>query len=1186
VTIVDTTVPVVVVTVSPAFLLHGVMGIVRSLGRLGLDVYLDVYVVHDDRWAPPDFSRYLAGKFTTTLDDTAPDGFLKELLDVGRKIGRRSVLIPVDDVTALFVDDHAETLKAWFIFPDRPAGLARSLSSKQELGLLCRRLGIPTPEMAVPQSHGDVAAFAEQAAFPVVVKAIDPMLLRQRVGTKSVVIVQDPDALLEAYETMEVDGIPHSLLQEYIPGDPDSIWMFNGYFDNRSECLFGFTGTKLRRYPPYTGPACIAVCRRNPPLEQATKDFLKGIGYRGIVDLRYRYDARDGGYKLLDVNPRIGATFRLFTATNGMDVARALNLDLTGQAVPASVGLDGRKWVVEHHDLLASRQYHRDGRLSLKDWAWSLRGIQEAAWFAWDDPAPFVAMGRRSALIAVRRARERKAVGMRSEPGRSATPGQRTDPTPGRQQRLVNMYFEELTPFWRDVYHDHSVFGAIHRYRQALALRWVDRLQLPEGAPVLEVGSGAALTSVVLAERGLQVQAIDPAPSMLALTRRQAAEAGVGSRLHVTRGDVHALPYVDGTFYFVLALGVIPWLHSSSEAVREMARVLRPGGHLLLNADNRARLSHLVDPRFNPMLEPARQAVKSGLLALGLRRPADRPVATFHRLDEFDRLITVAGLERVAGSTYGFGPFTFLGRELLPPGAGVKLHGWLQKWAERDLPVLRSTGAQCFIIARKPSAPATGNGDLAHDCGDGAQDRRMARDRPLELPFPEDWDVTTWWPATPSPLNEDQIVRALDQPVGQPPIRKLALGRSRPLIIVDDLTRPTPASRVLPFLLRHLAEAGVPSASVRIVVGTGTHAPPSPDSIAKKVGPEASACRLLVHDHVGDVTRIGRTSFGTPVSVNREVLASDLVIGVGGIYPQHSTGFGGGSKLALSVLGKRSIIALHYGHPSVGGSYDVRSDFRRDLDEIAAMIGLHTSVSLHVDAARQLIRVVSGDHRRYYDEAVAFAMQAYLAPLPRDADVVVSNAYPMDASLTFMRSKGILPLLHAKPGASRVVVAPCSEGVGHHGLFPFVNAPRFQRQRHFMRVVATTPSKAPLKGARLVSRKVGSVLGQAVRRDQPASPGSAEVVPGGRTAPIWLFAVGQPPGSLPAKIPGMVAVYEWSEILQRIRHEQAGRSGLKVVAYPCAPLQVLDMSGSRDGPRPGGSPGDAAIETPPASRTT
>jgi nickel-dependent lactate racemase len=83
------------------------------------------------------------------------------------------------------------------------------------------------------------------------------------------------------------------------------------------------------------------------------------------------------------------------------------------------------------------------------------------------------------------------------------------------------------------------------------------------------------------------------------------------------------------------------------------------------------------------------------------------------------------------------------------------------------------------------------------------------------------------------------------------------------------------------------------------------------------------------------------------------VLGSDFVLGVGGIYPQHSTGFGGGSKLALGVLGKRSIMHLHYTHPSMDGSYDIESDFRRDLDEVARMIGLRTSITVHVESTEK-----------------------------------------------------------------------------------------------------------------------------------------------------------------------------------------------------------------------------------------
>jgi predicted ATP-grasp superfamily ATP-dependent carboligase len=119
---------------------------------------------------------------------------------------------------------------------------------------------------------------------------------------------------------------------------------------------------------------------------------MAAIGYRGILDIGYRYDRRDGQYKVLDVNPRIGCTFRLFAATNGMDVARALYLNLTGQPVASSQAAEGRKWIVEDFDLFSALRCWHDHTLTLKDWVSSLRGVEEAACFALDDPLPFLAM--------------------------------------------------------------------------------------------------------------------------------------------------------------------------------------------------------------------------------------------------------------------------------------------------------------------------------------------------------------------------------------------------------------------------------------------------------------------------------------------------------------------------------------------------------------------------------------------------------------------------------------------------------------------------------------------------------------------------------------------------------------------------------------------------------------------------
>jgi nickel-dependent lactate racemase len=435
-------------------------------------------------------------------------------------------------------------------------------------------------------------------------------------------------------------------------------------------------------------------------------------------------------------------------------------------------------------------------------------------------------------------------------------------------------------------------------------------------------------------------------------------------------------------------------------------------------------------------------------------------------------------------------------------------------------------------------------------------------DGDIGLPLPTEWTVETLWPSTPAPLTTGEIEAALLHPVGQPPIRELAVGKRRPVIVLDDLTRPTPAERVLPLILRQLEDAGIGREDVTIVVGGGTHRPAGPGQLARKVGGTASGCRVVAHDSTRSVVRIGRTSFGTPVLVNRFVAGSDLVLGIGGVYPQHSVGFGGGSKLILGVLGRRSIVALHYGHSSVAGTYDVDNDFRRDLDEVAELAGLRTMVSLHVDANRQVVRAVSGDHRAYYRDAVRFSREAFAARTPGDADVVIVNAYPMDVSLTFTRSKGMAPLYQAAPGASRVLVAACPEGLGYHGLFPFLNGPRFERQLHQLRRLSVVrPAAVPGKLARRASRLVRSCI----RRGGGLAPApvASSQPPAGRTGPRHPVHFHAPDAGadLPDHIPGLLREPGWDEVLRALRSEQAGKDRVHVLVYPCAALHCLQWQG-------------------------
>ncbi|MCU1291415.1 MAG: hypothetical protein JWP08_265 [Bryobacterales bacterium] len=378
---------------------HGGLGIVRSLGRLGVPVY----TIEADSLNPARFSRYCRRTFRRAIDTDSSSAAVREMNRIGREIGRRAILIPTTDTAALFIAENACALKERFLFQDQSPDLVRSLCSKKGMYLLAKSLGVPTPEASFPQSRREVLSFLETATFPIILKAIDDGQSRRR-GCRTKAIVRNRSELLQCYDQMEDPDAPNLMFQEYIPGGEDTVWMFNGYFNKDSDCLIGITGKKLRQCPVYTGPTSLGICLRNEAVERTTKEFMKAVGYRGILDIGYRYDARDGQYKVLDVNPRIGSTFRLFVSDRGMDVARALYLDFTGQRFESGAACEGRKWIVEDFDLIACACYARDRRLPLSEWLGSYRGIQEGACFSLEDPLPLLPMALGNAREFVRRA--------------------------------------------------------------------------------------------------------------------------------------------------------------------------------------------------------------------------------------------------------------------------------------------------------------------------------------------------------------------------------------------------------------------------------------------------------------------------------------------------------------------------------------------------------------------------------------------------------------------------------------------------------------------------------------------------------------------------------------------------------------------------------------------------------------
>lgn len=265
----------------------------------------------------------------------------------------------------------------------------------------------------------------------------------------------------------------------------------------------------------------------------------------------------------------------------------------------------------------------------------------------------------------------------------------------------MNAYFARESEEWNKIYKKEDVFSVIHQDRRTIALRIFEELALPRDARILDIGCGAGLTTVDLAQRGYSVEAVDSVPAMIDLARQNAVRFGVEQQVHSQIMDVHHLIFTDQSFDLVIALGVAPWLADLPTALQEIARVLAPGGSLLMTVDNRYRLNHLFDPVEFPAFAGLKERLRLWLEKTGRRKVSTDPRPKRLTAGEFGHLLAAVGLVKMKQRMFGYGPFTLLRMPLFPGATGVRLHRWLQNAADQGVPILRDTGTQYLVLARK-----------------------------------------------------------------------------------------------------------------------------------------------------------------------------------------------------------------------------------------------------------------------------------------------------------------------------------------------------------------------------------------------------------------------------------------------------------------------------------------------------
>ncbi|MFJ8042073.1 ATP-grasp domain-containing protein [Kitasatospora sp. NPDC096147] len=377
---------------------HGGLGVVRTLGRLGVPVH----AVVEDRWTPVARSRHLGRAFVRPTGGTErPERLVAMLLELGAAIGRPVVPVATDDEAAVLLAEHAAELSGRYLLPPVAPGLPRRLASKAGLAGLCAEHGVDAPRGWTPGGPAELLALGREHGYPLVLKNLEAFTrLRAPVVGHTTVVHGEEQLRALLADRQEPSGLVSVLVQEYLPPERSEDWFTHLYCGPEGTAPLVFTGRKLRSWPPGAGVTTRARALPEPRLASLASEFCRRIGYRGVADLDWRLDLRDGRYRLLDFNPRVGAQFRLFETTAGVDVVRALHLGLTGRPVPVGEQLV-RSFGVGQLDLpsavvTAWRERRRPADLRPR---WST----ERGWLCADDPLPaLVGAVRFGAAAAVR----------------------------------------------------------------------------------------------------------------------------------------------------------------------------------------------------------------------------------------------------------------------------------------------------------------------------------------------------------------------------------------------------------------------------------------------------------------------------------------------------------------------------------------------------------------------------------------------------------------------------------------------------------------------------------------------------------------------------------------------------------------------------------------------------------------
>jgi len=359
------------------------LGIIRSLARAGVRV---IACDHDAR-ALGMVSRYATP--ARTADPLAePERFLADVTALGRAQGGEAVLFPTHDEAIAAIGPHEAEMAGVARHPWSPWETMSAIIDKGHQHATARRIGFPVPATVTPEDDGDMAAYARDLRFPVILKPRYSPEFRRRFRAQ----VLEANDLEELRRQWGLAAEYRPQLSEVIPGDDSQLWTLGSYRDASGRPLASFTGRKLRQWPPRFGTARAAEADWDPDYAARGHALLDALGFHGISQVETKRDVRDGRDYLIEVNPRSWLWIGLATRC-GVNIPYAAWRDAVGRPLPLPEGHRGdQRWILATKHLAGSVREIRRGEWSVRAFASTVRPPVVDGVLDLRDPRPALAL--------------------------------------------------------------------------------------------------------------------------------------------------------------------------------------------------------------------------------------------------------------------------------------------------------------------------------------------------------------------------------------------------------------------------------------------------------------------------------------------------------------------------------------------------------------------------------------------------------------------------------------------------------------------------------------------------------------------------------------------------------------------------------------------------------------------------